>query len=148
MDPAMEDCYILFARYLTNQNRIEDANACFQAGSRHVQSQKLQEQYIVFLKEINNIYNNKNNKNKNKKLSNINNDSFKQKLTNINTSTTSTPTPTPFNRQSSYVPPSPFVTSYKPNDDDDMDLIIINLQMHQSQISCMNMDEFKTFIYK
>ncbi len=43
-----------------------------------------------------------------------------KKLTNINTSTTSTPTPTPFNRQSSYVPPSPFVTSYKPNEDDDM----------------------------
>ncbi len=32
---------------------------------RHVQSQKLQEQYIVFLKEINNIYNNKNTNNNN-----------------------------------------------------------------------------------
>eukprot|EP00485_Elphidium_margaritaceum_P016054 CAMPEP_0202728686 /NCGR_PEP_ID=MMETSP1385-20130828/185752_1 /ASSEMBLY_ACC=CAM_ASM_000861 /TAXON_ID=933848 /ORGANISM="Elphidium margaritaceum" /LENGTH=704 /DNA_ID=CAMNT_0049394937 /DNA_START=30 /DNA_END=2144 /DNA_ORIENTATION=- len=57
MDPTFEDAYILFAAYLTNQNRIEDANACYQAGLRQVQSPKLQEHYIQFLKDINSVYN-------------------------------------------------------------------------------------------
>jgi len=134
-DPTMETTYILFAQYLTNQNRIEDANACYQAGIRHIQSQKLQEQYIQFLKEINNIYN-KRAMNDNHKTSNSANNTFKHKLSKINTSTHSVNTSTSssttvqsvqssasnnaYHRQTAssysnkpYVPPSPFVSSIK-----------------------------------
>ena len=57
IEPSNEAAYILFAQYLTALNRIEDANACYQAGIRHVQTPKLQEEYIRFLKDINNVYN-------------------------------------------------------------------------------------------
>merc|ERR1712056_25504 len=52
IEPTNEDAYILFAQYLTALNRIEDANACYQAGIRHVQTAKLQEKYIAFLQKI------------------------------------------------------------------------------------------------
>ena len=121
IDPSIEDTYILFARYLTNQNRIEDANACYQAGIRHVQTPKLQEHYIQFLKDINNIYNNHNHHHKS---SNSTNNAFKSKLKNIETKQQ---TQSSYSNKSSYVPPSPFVTSVKApqqfpyNDDDDDD---------------------------
>lgn len=57
LEPENEEAYIEFAAYLTRLNRIEDANACFQAGLRHVQTPKLQDSYIQFLKDINNVYN-------------------------------------------------------------------------------------------
>ena len=88
IDPAMEECYILFANHLTNKNRIEDANACYQAGIRHVQSAKLQGKYIAFLQDINNVYNKPQSKNKAPV--------FHKKASSRN------------------IPPSPFVSQTKP----------------------------------
>merc|ERR1719203_2132076 len=91
IEPGMEECYIMFANHLTQKNRIEDANACYQAGIRHVQSGKLQEKYIAFLLDINSKYNKPQSKNKA-----LNAPIFHKSASSRN------------------IPPSPFVSKAKP----------------------------------
>ena len=91
IEPNNEEAYILFAQYLTALNRIEDANACYQAGIRHVQTAKLQEEYIQFLKDINNVYNRPKNgsaANGSHKMANSNTYAFGRKTGNMRSPTT------------------------------------------------------------
>eukprot|EP01084_Bolivina_argentea_P216792 368219_1 len=113
LDPTIEDTYILFAKFLTDQNRIEDANACYQAGIRQIQTPKLQNEYIKFLKDINTIYNTKKNQNGNTRNG---------APRSINTSGTGVSSSTRARGASRNVPPSPFVTSMKSPDIDMNDL--------------------------
>merc|ERR1711971_1403395 len=130
IEPACEEAYVCFASYLTQQKRIEDANACYQAGIRHVQENgELQEQYIQFLKDINEQHQRGMSRQMQMHSRERSQNQLKAQLGKIRTasaySTSSSATNTTTSSggvgaQTSKpytVPPSPFLTSAKANND-------------------------------